>query len=232
MHTTRLIFCTCALVVMRTALALDIEDPERISDAALAAVRAEAGVSADALKLQAAPLDARLRVASCDRHLSAFVTGSTAVHSQTTVGVRCEGAIRWTIYTSVIVQSQIKVLVARRALQRDADTIPAEFQSEDRLVPGLGSAYVSDPAALTGQRLGHPIAAGEPLTLASLAPANLVHRGQQVILLARTGGFEVRMAGVALADGQVSERIKVQNQSSQRVVEGVVRSSNEVEIPL
>jgi len=40
------------------------------------------------------------------------------------------------------------------------------------------------------------------------------------------------MVGVALSDGHESERIKVQNQSSQRVVEGIVRSSNEVEIPL
>jgi flagellar basal body P-ring formation protein FlgA len=51
-------------------------------------------------------------------------------------------------------------------------------------------------------------------------------------LLAHAGGFEVRMVGTALGDGHESDRIKVQNQSSQRVVEGIVRSANEVEIPL
>jgi flagella basal body P-ring formation protein FlgA len=211
---------------------MDVEDPARIRDAAENAVRAAAGAGASALTLQVAPLDPRLRVASCDRRLSAVVNGNTSVRNQTTVGVRCEGTIRWTIYTSVSVQSQIRVLIARRALMRDAETTAADFRLEDRLVPGLASAYVCDPAALAGQRLGHPMAAGDPLTLETLTPANMIHRGQQVTLLAHSGGFEVRMVGTALSDGHEAERIKVQNQSSQRVVEGIVRSANEVEIPL
>jgi flagella basal body P-ring formation protein FlgA len=70
------------------------------------------------------------------------------------------------------------------------------------------------------------------LSFEALAPANVIHRGQQVVLLAHSGAVEVRMNGVALADGRISERIRVQNQSSQRVVEGIVRSANEVETPL
>jgi flagella basal body P-ring formation protein FlgA len=232
MHTTRMILCACLLAAMRTVGAMDIENPDLIRSAAEAAVRAQAGALASALQLQAAPLDARLRVAPCDRPLRAFVTSSTPVRSETTVGVRCEGSIRWTIYTSVSAQSQAKVLIARRSLPRDCEATASDFKLEERLVPGLANAYVSDPAALAGERLGKPIAAGEPLTLETLAPANLIHRGQQVTLLAHAGGFEVRMGGVALSDGHESERIKVQNQSSQRVVEGIVRSANEVEIPL
>jgi flagella basal body P-ring formation protein FlgA len=211
---------------------MDIEDPDLIRSAAAAAVRVQAGAAAGALTLQVSPLDTRLRVASCDRPLSTFVSSSGSMRGQTTVGVRCEGSVRWTIYTSVAAQSQAKVLVARRSLPRDTEATAADFKLEDRLVPGLANAYVSDSASLAGQRLGRPIAAGDPLTVEALAPANLIHRGQQVTLLARAGGFEVRMVGVALSDGHESERIKVQNQSSQRVVEGIVRSANEVEIPL
>jgi flagella basal body P-ring formation protein FlgA len=232
-HTARMILCASALAAMRTALALNMEDPALIRSAAEAAVRAQAGVSASALSVQVSPLDARLRLASCDVALRAFVSGSSSAHSgQTTVGVRCEGSVRWTIYTSVAAQSQAKVLVARRSLSRDTEATAADFMLEDRLVPGLANVYVSDPASLAGQRLGRPIAAGDALTIETLAPANLIHRGQQVTLLAHAGGFEVRMVGVALSDGRESERIKVQNQSSQRVVEGIVRSANEVEIPL
>jgi flagella basal body P-ring formation protein FlgA len=117
-------------------------------------------------------------------------------------------------------------------MPRDTELSAADFKVENRRVPGLAGSYVSKPDALAGQRLGRAIDAGDALTLELLAPANLVHRGQQVVLLAHAGGFEVRMAGVALADGRASDRIKVQNQSSQRVVEGIVLSSNEIEIPL
>jgi flagella basal body P-ring formation protein FlgA len=40
------------------------------------------------------------------------------------------------------------------------------------------------------------------------------------------------MSAVALADGRIADRIRVQNLSSQRVVEGIVRSDSVVEVPL
>lgn len=233
MQTTTLVFCAVALATLTRAMgATAMAEPALISAAAENAVRAQAGAAAKLLTLQAAPLDARLRVARCDRALTGFLTDSSQLRSQTTVGVRCEGSVRWTIYTSVSVESQAEVLVARRALARNADITAADFQVESRRVPGIISAYVTDVSALTGQRLSRPVAAGEPLSFEALAPANLVHRGQQVVLLAHSGTLEVRMNGIALADGRVSEHIQVQNVSSQRVVEGIVRSENVVEAPL
>jgi flagella basal body P-ring formation protein FlgA len=40
------------------------------------------------------------------------------------------------------------------------------------------------------------------------------------------------MSGIALGDGRVSDSIRVQNVSSQRIVEGIVRSDSVVETPL
>jgi flagellar basal body P-ring formation protein FlgA len=216
----------------RSTGAVDLIDPALISAAALDAVRVLAGPAASGLILQPAPVDARLRVAACDRPLKGFITGDGKLLHQTTVGVRCEGAIRWTIYTSVSVESQTAVLVARRPLSRDTELGAADFQLETHRVPGVASAYVTDNAALSGQRLHQPLAAGEALQYSALAPANLVHRGQHVVLLARAGGVEVRMEGVALADGGVSDRIRVENLSSQRIIEGIVRSESVVETPL
>ena len=227
-----------SLLAAHTALGFEPQELESIRAAAERAVRTQAVTAAteavgDAtLRLQAAPLDPRLRVAACDRDLTGAITNGGQVRAQTTVGVRCEGQVRWTVYTSVSVESETTVLIARRALPRDAEVTAADFTVETRWVPGFASAYVRAPAALAGQRLGRGIGAGEALAAEVLAPANLIHRGQQVVLLAHAGGLEVRMTGIALGDGRASQRIRVQNQSSQRVVEGVVLSSNEIEIPL
>ncbi|MGH8206402.1 MAG: flagella basal body P-ring formation protein FlgA [Steroidobacteraceae bacterium] len=40
------------------------------------------------------------------------------------------------------------------------------------------------------------------------------------------------MAGIALADGRIDDSIHVRNLSSERIVEGIVRSDGEVEAPL
>lgn len=232
MRITTLLVSGALALMAQASGATEWMDPAAIRAAAESTVRTLAGASASQLTLQVAPLDTRLRLIACDRALTGFVSAGTTLRYQTTVGVRCEGSIRWTVYTSVSLQSRAAVLVALRSMARDVEVTAADFRLETRQVPGLASAYISDPEALAGQRLGRPMASGDALSCDTLAPANLIHRGQHVILLAHVGGLEVRMGGVALADGRASDRIKVQNDSSQRVVEGIVRSTNEVETPL
>lgn len=233
MNTKPLVLGAMALATLTLGEgAYAVVSPAMISAAAENAVRAQAGPEAGVLTVQAAPLDPRLRVSECDRALTGFLTDASPLRFQTTVGVRCEGSVRWTIYTSVRVESEAPVLVARRLLARNAEITAADFKLETRRVPGLLSGYVTATSALVGQRLSRPVAVDEPLSFDALAPANVIHRGQTVVLLARSGSLEVRMNGIALADGRISDRIKVQNVSSQRVVEGIVRSETEVEAPL
>jgi len=74
------------------------------------------------------------------------------------------------------------------------------------------------------------IPGGAILTNQQLLGAQAVKRGQSVTLIADAGGITVRMAGRALNDGLVNERIKVQNLSSGKTVEGIARSAQVVEI--
>lgn len=202
-----------------------------INEAAESAIRALAGATAAHLSLTAAPLDPRLRLPACDQPLHAFIPDDQ-VRAHTTVGVRCEGSVRWTIYTSIAVETEATVLIARYGLPRDASLTASDVQLATRRVPGLLESYLTDPATVAGQRLKRPVAAGEPLTVDALAPALLIHRGQQVMLVARSARVEVRMAGVALADARASDHIRVQNLSSQRIVEGIVRPDGVIETPL
>ena len=59
-----------------------------------------------------------------------------------------------------------------------------------------------------------------------------MQRGQSVTLVADADGMSVRMAGRALADGLINQRVKVQNLSSGKIVEGIARSEQTVEIIL
>jgi flagella basal body P-ring formation protein FlgA len=63
-----------------------------------------------------------------------------------------------------------------------------------------------------------------------LVASKAVLRGQTVTLVADAGGIMVRMAGRALTDGLVNQRVRVQNLSSGKIVEGIARSEQVVEI--
>ena len=223
-----------ALVLIKPAhaAATEFEDPGNIHAAAELAVRTAAGAPTPQLLTTVDTLDPRLRLARCAIPLHAFVAGDGQLREHTTVAVRCESSSPWSLYIGVALASQLPVLVAQRALARDAIPTAADFALIERRLPGLSSHYLSDPAQLAGQRLRRAVAMGEALDADTLLTAPIVHRGQQLTLLARTDGMDIRVAVVALADGRPDERIRVQNLSSQRIVEATVRSAQLVEVSL
>jgi flagella basal body P-ring formation protein FlgA len=94
----------------------------------------------------------------------------------------------------------------------------------------LPLGFLDDPAIAVGLTASRPIAGGAFLTNQQLVAAKAVQRGQSVTLIADAGGMSVRMAGKALNDGLINQRVKVQNLSSGKIVEGIARSEQVVEI--
>jgi flagella basal body P-ring formation protein FlgA len=213
------------------ATAADTEDPTHIREVAEQAVRDAAGPVMN-LVVSSDPADPRLRLARCTTPLRPQLSGDGQLREHTTVAVRCEGASRWVLYVSVALATELPVLVAQRALARDAIPTAADFTEVVRRVPGASSMYVGSARELTGKRLRRPVAAGEALTAEALLTTPVVRRGQQLTLLAHAPGMDIRVTVVALMDGRPEERIRVQNPGSLRVVEATVRNSELVEIPL
>lgn len=181
--------------------------------------------------ITAGQLDARLRLAACDSPLEAF-SNSNDIGARTTIGVRCSAPAPWTLYVPVTVEVEVPVLVLRRALSRRAQITLADVEAQVRRLPGSASKFVSDVTSLQGHHLKRSLPAGAALTVDALAPNILVRRGQQVTLIAQAGGVEIRAKGHALTEGGAQERVRVQNMTSNKIVEGVVESDNVVRVGL
>ncbi|MFI4868205.1 MAG: flagellar basal body P-ring formation chaperone FlgA [Steroidobacterales bacterium] len=232
MQTLGPVWIWLSLAAASATVAGPVADIASLQSAAEQAVRREIAHADGQVVMHAQNLDPRLRLAACDLPLNATIAGDGQVRAHTTVAVRCEGTVRWTIYLSVTIDSEFSVLVAKHAMARDAELSALDFELMPRHLPGLTTDYVTRPELLAGQRLRQGLASGQALSLEALTPSNVIHRGQQITLIAGTGVFQVRMSAVALSDGRVADRIRVQNLSSQRVVEGIVRSDSVVEVPL
>ena len=89
-----------------------------------------------------------------------------------------------------------------------------------------------DPTVAIGLTAARPISSGAVITNQYLLAAKAVQRGQTVTLVADSGSMSIRMEGKALSDALINQRVKVQNLSSGKVVEGVARSEQVVEIVL
>lgn len=175
-------------------------------------------------------LDSRLRLASCAGPLKASLAPGAAFSARMIVAVSCPNGAAWTVYVPVNVESHTSVLVLRHSAARGDKLSAADVENQMRVVSGPGDAYVTNVTQLERRTLKRPLGAGSALTVDSLVDDALVKRGQQVTLLASVGGLEVRAAGLAMSDAPAEGRVKVQNLSSRRIVEGVVETADVIRI--
>jgi len=177
---------------------------------------------------QAGTLDPRLQLAPCPTALSASLQEGTRLMPRMNVTVRCPGADGWTLRVPVQLQVFRQVLVIVRPLQRGDGVRPDDVRSEERDVTRLGYGYVSDMGEVEGRTLSRAMAAGSVLTPAALGGRTAVKAGDQVQLVSRLDGIEVRASGVALGSGDSGSRLRVRNGSSGKVIDAMVTAPGEV----
>lgn len=175
-------------------------------------------------------LDPRLRLESCDQPLEAFLPPSGRTLGNTVVGVRCPGTQGWTIYVPAEVGALVPVVVSARPLGRGDLLGAGDLTLAERDLSELPPGYLPTLPEAVGKRMRRPVTAGMPLTGTMLEAPVLVQRGQQVTVLAETGGVSVRIAGKALGNGAEGDRVRVQNTTSSRIVEGTVTATGIVRV--
>ncbi|MGB5491239.1 MAG: flagellar basal body P-ring formation chaperone FlgA [Woeseiaceae bacterium] len=206
------------------------QSTESIAAAAEEFIRDRIGPKADKTAVKAGLLDSRHRLARCDTGLEPFLRGGTEINRRTIVGVRCSGNKPWKVYVPVELVVTDTVYVASRTLPRGHRLVAEDLLAEERDVSRLASGYISSPKAFLGALLKTQLMAGRLLTPAMLQADIAVKRGQTVTLIILSGGIDIQMSGKALMDGSIGQRVRVENSKSGRIVEGIVRSREEVEV--
>ena len=144
------------------------------------------------------------------------------------VVVRCPQPDGWTLRVPVQLQVFRQVLVISRPLQRGDGIHADDVRSEERDITRLGYGYISDMADVEGRTLSRGLGAGTVLTPAALGGRSEVRAGDQVQLVSRLNGIEVRASGVALGGGDSGSRLRVRNGSSGKVVDAMVTGPGQV----
>jgi flagellar basal body P-ring formation protein FlgA len=178
------------------------------------------------------PLEAHAQSEKCMRPVRSYVPSGQHMKDRITIELRCEDPKPWHLYVPVRIVSTSPVAVAVHAIVAGTVIKQSDLKVEEHDVSDLPLGFLDDPAVAVGLTAGRPISGGAYLTNQQLVAPKAVQRGQSVTLLADAGGISVRMAGKALSDGLINQRVRVQNLSSGKVVEGIARSQEVVEIIL
>lgn len=143
--------------------------------------------------------------------------------------VRCDGGAHpWRINTTVKVEVQLPVVVARTALNRGtklaADMLKMQVMRFNR-----ATDFATQIPNVTGKRTERRIRSGQVIRPASLQQRWLVETGDEVLITARKDGMQASTRGIALEDGGKNEQIEVKNSRSEKVIKVRVTDYGKVE---
>jgi flagellar basal body P-ring formation protein FlgA len=214
------------------AASVDLEDLRGLESLAQREAALHLPPLTDRQRLIAGPIEAHVRLERCSRPVSPAVSAGAHMRDRVLVELRCPGAPPWHLYVPVRLVGTSPVTIAARAIVTGSVLTDKDVRVEQRDIPELPPGYLDDPTVAVGLTAARPISSGAVITNQFLVGAKAVQRGQTVTLVADSGAMSIRMEGRALSDALINQRVKVENLSSGKVVEGVARSQQMVEIVL
>jgi|GEM_PF-1038472 flagella basal body P-ring formation protein FlgA len=148
------------------------------------------------------------------------------------VQLHSAGASPVTLNVRLRVSRWREVLVAQRTI-RAGEAIDGDMVAVQRMVVAQDDPdLVSDPAAVTGKIARLRVAAGQPLKRSAVEEPAVIRRGQNVKLLVRLTGAVVETGAVALQDGKVSGRIRVQVTDTRKTLWATVLDAETVTVDM
>lgn len=183
-------------------------------------------------EIQVNRLDPRLRLAECDSDLTAKLESPAQPLGRVTVRIRCDGSAPWTVFVPAQVKLYREVVVVTRPLRRGAPIASDDVAIAERDVGTLNQGFLTDPGQILGQKTTRALIPDQVLVPLHLQQAEVVSKGDQVVISAQSPAINVRMPGEALANGAPGEQIRVRNLSSGRVIKARVKSPGQVQVDM
>lgn len=183
-------------------------------------------------EIQVNQLDPRLRMPMCDKELTATLESPAQPIGRVTVRVRCDGASPWTVFVPAQVKLFRDVVVVTRPLKRTGIIGFEDVALRERDISLISQGYLTSVDQAIGQKLTRPMVTDQVITLVHLEQAEVVRKGDQVVISASSGALNVKMPGEALSNGGLNEQIRVKNLNSNRVIKARVTAPGQVEVAL
>ena len=177
-------------------------------------------------------LDSRLKLSPCSGDLEAFLPTERQLIGKLTVGVKCTEPKPWSVYVPARIDVYQNVLAASRPLLRGQTVTAHDVLMVRKKMQPRSRNFFHKLDDIENMIIKRNIAAGKVFTPQLVQPPRLVHRGEEVILFAKTGELTVRMVGTALNDGSRGDLIQVRNSSSNRIIEGIVTTQGVVRVKM
>ena len=124
------------------------------------------------------------------------------------------------------------VVFASRPLSRNSIIAAGDIETDFRDISMLGAGVIKQPDLAIGKQLGKSLRPGDVVFNHQLKNHTLVKRGDQVTILAKSGGLQVSAPGEVKNPGAAGDIVRVKNLMSRRILQARVIDEGVVEVDL
>ncbi len=181
-------------------------------------------------RFEVSNIDKRLRLKACLEPLLVEFSRRDKPHGNTALNVSCSQAGGWKLLLPVRIELFDDVLVLTQAVHKGQIIDNSLVKHQKKNISRLNNGYYSQQIELEGLEARRNIRRGTILTPASLSPRLMVKSGQQVTLILDYKGLQIKSSGQALQSARRGDVVKVRNNQSRKIVEGVVSGEAQVRI--
>ena len=123
-----------------------------------------------------------------------------------------------------------EVVIASQPLARYDPLTSENVRLERRNLGELPSQPLTSLEELEGKQMTRPVEVNQVVTVAMVDLPRVVRRGSVVTLVYESAGLHVELPGRAAEAGRIGDRIRVENPSSGRVIEGRILDDRTVKV--
>ena len=176
-------------------------------------------------------LDPRLRLAPCGR-IEPYLPSGVRRWGRARIGLRCaDGAVHWNVFLPVTIKAYGPAWVLNTNVTPGAVLMAADAVESEVDWAAEAANVLVRPEQWVGQQATRQLMAGQALRQSMVRPAPLFAAGAQVRVVVQGKGYAVTATGQAMHAAGVGQTVRVRMEGG-RLVNGVVRESGIVEVPL
>ncbi len=122
------------------------------------------------------------------------------------------------------------VLCANRYLPRNTVLTEADVKMQQMNISKAPANLVTDLQDAVGKRLKQNIKPGAAIRHNMLSVPPLIHKGDKVKLVARSGTLRIVTLGIAKSSGGLGDQIRIENSTSKKTVVGRVKNDSTAQV--
>ena len=180
------------------------------------------------VSIEISKIDPRIIIKPCNIPLTVNIPEKQSGRN-VNVKISCDESSQWQLFLPAKIRFTFPVLVAKTTIYKgsilDNSNVELIFLEENK----IHSKKLTDINAILGGKAKKRLAQGIPINIKSIC---LVCKGDNVTIIASTGGFTIKTQGSALSSGNLNQQIRVKNKQTNKVITAQVKAINQVIINL